>query len=63
MSEFQLPALVFMVGDSGRDGESISNKLSGSGGGRLFRDLDLLAEYMFSSSAYTADSLYKYVYF
>lgn len=51
-----------MVGDSGRDGESISNKLSDSGGGRLFRDLDLLAEYMFSSSAYTADSLYEYIF-
>lgn len=41
-----------------REGGSKSSKLSGSGGGRLFRDLDLLDEYMFSSSAYTADSLY-----
>lgn len=41
-----------------REGGSKSSKLSGAGGGRLFRDLDLLDEYMFSSSAYTADSLY-----
>lgn len=41
-----------------REGGSRSRKLSGAGGGRLFRDLDLLAEYMFSSSAYTADSWY-----
>lgn len=50
--------LTSIVGDAVRDGGSRSSKLSGAGGGRLFRDLDLLAEYMFSSSAYTADSLY-----
>lgn len=41
------------------EGGSRSNKLSGAGGGRVFRDLDLLAEYMFSNSAYTADSLQR----
>lgn len=41
------------------EGGSRSSKLSGAGGGRLFRDLDLLAEYMFSSSAYTADRLVR----
>lgn len=49
---------VCIVGEDVREGGSRSRKLSGAGGGRLFRDLDLLAEYMFSSSAYTADSLY-----
>lgn len=55
--QFQLPALVCIVGESVHEGGSRSNKLSGAGGGRVFRDLDLLAEYMFSNSAYTADSL------
>ena len=50
--------LACIVGEAVREGGSKSSKLSGAGGGRLFRDLDLLAEYMFSSSAYTADSLY-----
>lgn len=54
---FQLPALASIVGESAHEGGSRSNKLSGAGGGRVFRDLDLLAEYMFSNSAYTADSL------
>ena len=54
---FQLPVLPCTVGEAVRDGGSRSSKLSGAGGGRLFRDLDLLDEYMFSSSAYTADSL------
>lgn len=48
-----------IVGEDVREGGSRSSKLSGAGGGRLFRDLDLLAEYMLSSSAYTADSLYS----
>lgn len=47
-----------IVGEDVREGGSRSSKLSGAGGGRLFRDLDLLAEYMLSSSAYTADSLH-----
>lgn len=50
--------LACIVGEAVREGGSRSSKLSGAGGGRLFRDLDLLAEYMFSSSAYTADSLH-----
>jgi len=50
--------LACVVGEAGREGGSSSRKLSGVGGGRLFRDLDLLLEYMFSSSAYTVDSLY-----
>lgn len=50
--------LACIVGEAVREGGSRSSKLSGAGGGRLFRDLDLLVEYMFSSSAYTADSLY-----
>lgn len=54
---FQLPALASIVGESAHEGGSRSNKLSGAGGGRVFRDLDLLVEYMFSNSAYTADSL------
>lgn len=54
---FRLPVLACIVGEAEREGGSRSSKLSGAGGGRLFRDLDLLAEYMFSSSAYTADSL------
>lgn len=54
---FQLPPLASIVGESAHEGESRSNRLSGAGGGRVFRDLDLLAEYMFSNSAYTADSL------
>lgn len=49
--------LACIVGEAVREGGSRSSKLSGAGGGRLFRDLDLLLEYMFSSSAYTADSL------
>lgn len=53
----QLPVLPCIVGEAVREGGSRSSKLSGAGGGRFFRDLDLLAEYMFSSSAYTADSL------
>lgn len=56
---FWLPVLAFIVGEAVREGGSRSSKLSGAGGGRLFRDLDLFAEYMFSSSAYTADSLYS----
>lgn len=54
---FWLPVLC-IVGEAEREAVSRSRKLSGAGGGRLFRDLDLLVEYMFSSSAYTADSLY-----
>lgn len=56
---FWLPVLAFIVGEAVREGGSRSSKLSGAGGGRLFRDLDLFVEYMFSSSAYTADSLYS----
>lgn len=55
---FWLPVFACIVGEAVREGRSRSRKLSGVGGGRLFRDLDLLLEYMFSSSAYTADSLY-----
>lgn len=52
-----LPVLACTVGEAVREGGSRSSKLSGAGAGRVFRDLDLLDEYMFSSSAYTADSL------
>lgn len=52
-----LPAMARVVGEPVRVGGPRSTKVSGAGGGRVFRDLDLLAAYMFSSSAYTADSL------
>ena len=50
------PVLVSMVGEAVRETGSSSRRLSWVGRGRFFRDLDLLDEYMFSSSAYTADS-------
>ena len=50
------PVLASIVGEEVREMGSTSRRLSWAGGGRFFRDLDLLDEYMFSSSAYTADS-------
>ena len=44
------------MGEAVRESGSSSSRLSWEGRGRFFKDLDLLDEYMFSSSAYTADS-------